>query len=126
MINVSNTFIDETSWEDFFTKNLQSSISFTLGPKTIRKGRLIIFKRSHYFIQISLSSSKKSQETFEIPIPFKTEYYPEENLIYFDYRSDRLIENALDDDIVPIFKRQITKNSPSQYFNKILEIQTII
>jgi len=125
MINVSNIFVDEMSWEDFFTKNLQSSISFTLGPKTVRKGRLIIFKRSHYFIQISLVSSKKSQEVFEIPIPFKTEYYPEENLIYFDYRTNCLIENNLDDDVVPVFKRQIAKNNPSQYFNKILEIQTL-
>ena len=125
MINVSNIFVDEMSWEDFFTKNLQSSISFTLGPKTVRKGRLIIFKRSHYYIQISLMSLKKSHETFEIPIPFKTEYYPEENLIYFDYRPDCLIENNIDDDIVPIFKRQIAKNSPSQYYNKILEIQTL-
>lgn len=125
MINVSNIFVGEMSWENFFTKNLQNSISFTLGSKTIRKGRLIIFKRSHYFIQISLVSSKKAQETFEIPIPFNTEYYPEENLIYFDYRVDGLIENNINDDIGPIFKRQIYKNSPSSYFNKILEIQTL-
>jgi len=116
--------MNEMSWEDFFTKNFQSSISFSLGSKTIRKGRLIIFKRSHYFIQISLASQKKPQETFEIPIPFKTEYYPEENLIYFDYRTDCLIENKMDDDMIHLIKRQISKNTPSQYFNKILEIQT--
>ena len=75
MINVSNIFLDEIPYEDFFTKNLQSQIGFNLGNKTIRKGRLIIFKKSHFFIQISLLSHKGVQETFEVPIPFKTEYY---------------------------------------------------
>lgn len=123
MINVSNIFLEQIPGEEFFFKNLQSQISFTLGSKTIRKGRLIIFKKVHFFIQISLLTTKGTQETFEIPIPFKTEHYPEENLIYFDYRTSSLID---DEDINFTLKQQLTKNSPSQYLNKILEIQTFI
>jgi hypothetical protein len=124
MINVSNTYLDEMPAEDFFTKNLQCSLIFNLGTKTIRKGRLIIFKKSHFFIQISLLTIKGNQETFEVPIPFKVEYHPGENLIYFDYRLKSLTGN--NEDLKDLVLHQIKKNTPSQYFNKILEIQTFI
>jgi hypothetical protein len=122
MINVSNICLDEMPGESFFTKNLQNNISFNLGSKTIRKGRLIIFKRSHFFIQISLMSTKGTQETFEIPMPFKFEYHKEENLMYFDYRVKALTGN--NEEIKDLIFQQTIKNSPSQYYNKILEIQT--
>jgi len=122
MINVSNICLDEMPGEVFFTKNLQNNMTFNLGSKTIRKGRLIIFKRSHFFIQISLLSVKGGQETFEIPMPFKSEYHKEENLMYFDYRVKSLIGN--DDEMKDLIFQQTIKNSPSQYYNKILEIQT--
>lgn len=112
-------------WENFFTQNLQTPISFTLGSKTLRKGRLIIFKRSHFFIQVSLMTTKKAQEIFEIPIPFKTEYYHQENLIYFDYRINSLFGNDMPENTIEALERQMIKNTPSQYLNKILEIQAI-
>jgi hypothetical protein len=116
MINVSNICLDEMPGESFFTKNLQNNMVFNLGQKTIRKGRLIIFKRSHFFIQISLLSVKNEQETFE------SEYHKEENLMYFDYRPKSLIGN--DEDMRDLVLQQTIKTSPSQYYNKILEIQT--
>jgi hypothetical protein len=125
MINVSNIYIEEMPWENFFTQNLQTPISFTLGSKTLRKGRLIIFKRSHFFIQVSLMTTKKAQEIFEIPIPFKTEYYHQENLIYFDYRINSLFGNDMPENTIEALERQMIKNTPSQYLNKILEIQAI-
>jgi hypothetical protein len=124
MINVTNIYLDEMPAEKFFTENLQRCLNFNLGTKTIRKGRLIIFKRSHFFIQISLLTSKGNQETFEIPIPFKIEYHPPENLIYFDYRLNSLTGN--NEELKDLILQQIKKNTPSQYFNKILEIQTYL
>ena len=110
--------------EVFFTKNLQNNMTFNLGSKTIRKGRLIIFKRSHFFIQFFLLSAKGGQETFEIPMPFKSEYHKEENLMYFDYRVKSLTSNEDGDEVKDLIFQQTIKNSPSQYYNKILEIQT--
>ena len=123
MINVSNIYLEQLPGEDFFTKNLQTGLSFNLGNKTIRKGRLIIFKRSHFFIQISLLSHKGAHETFEIPIPFKTEYYPQDNLIYFDYRMKTFSDS--NEDLNELVLHQSIKNSPSHYYNKTLEIQTL-
>lgn len=121
-MSVTNTYIDTIPGEDFLAKALQSQVSFVLGKKTIKQGRLIIFKKVHYYIQITILNSKNTKETFEIPIPYATEYYPLEGLAYFDYRIKALAGNNID-----LNNRLSTyrlKNvTPSQYYNKILEIQ---
>jgi hypothetical protein len=102
---------------------LQYPITFTLGSKTIKQGKLLIFKQTHYYIQITILNLKNQKETFEIPIPFKIEEYVHEGLAYFDYRVKALtgrnetLENQL-------LKTKIKNTTPSQYFNKILEIKT--
>lgn len=121
IISVPNTILDEKLEETYFSQHLQSLLSFTLGKRIIREGRLIIFKRSHYFFQITILNSKNQTECFEIPIPFKSEHHPEENLLYFDYRMKTLAGS--DQDLEKNLLGQIGRTSPSQYFNKILEIQ---
>lgn len=100
--------------EGFFTKNLQQQLSFSINTKTVKKGRLLLFRRNHFFIQITLMSFKNEKESFEIPFPFKVETHEGEGLMYFDYRLGSL--NTISTLIVP-------KKISSSYFNKILEIQ---
>jgi hypothetical protein len=122
-MSVTNTILDFMPGEEYFTKSLQYPIQFTLGKKVVKQGRLIIFKRTHYYIQITLLNSKNVRESFEIPIPFKTEYYPNEGLIFFDYRLISLVGNNSEaEQIVKAFK--VKNTNPSQYYNKILEIKT--
>lgn len=122
MISVASTYLEVIPGEDFFTKYLQAPIKFILGQKVIKQGRLILFKRTHYYIQITIQNIKLSRESFEIPIPFKTEEYVNEGLIYFDYRLRSLVgyENNILEKIENIKFKNI---NPSQYYNKILEIQ---
>jgi hypothetical protein len=109
--------------EEYFTKSLQYPIIFTLGKKVLKQGRLIIFKRTHYYIQVTLLNSKNIRESFEIPIPFKTDYYPNEGLMFFDYRLRSLVgSNPEAEQLVNAFK--VKNINPSQYYNKILEIKT--
>jgi hypothetical protein len=122
MISVPNTILDEKVEEDYFSTHLQSPLCFTLGKKVIREGKLIIFKRSHYFFQITLLNIKNQTECFEIPLPFKVEHHPEENLLYFDYRIKSLSKG--DVELENNLLQSIGKSSPSQFFDKILEIQT--
>ena len=122
-MSVTNTILDFIPGEEFFTKSLQSPVLFTLGNKTIKQGRLIIFKRSHYYIQITLLNSKSIKESFEIPIPFKTDYYPDEGLIFFDYRNVSLAGNNQEASLL-MNSFKLKNTSASQYFNKILEIKT--
>lgn len=115
MSNLS-VHLDQVPGEDFLVECLQKSLSFSINNKAIKRGKLLLFRRFHYFIQIALMSEKGTRENFDIPIPFKIESYIDDGLMYFDYRLKSLeVEN------VPF----ITEKISSIYFDKILEIQII-
>lgn len=105
--------MDEIPGEPFLISCLQKQVLFSIGDKVIKRGRLLLFRRVHYFIQISLLSDKNVRENFEVPIPFRTENYTEEGLLYFDYRLSSLNVKNL-----PKMPEKIS----STYFNKILEL----
>lgn len=116
-----STLLDSIPGEIPLADNLQRMLLFTLGKKTIKHGKLILFKRIHYCIHITIQTSKLTNENFEIPIPFKTEYYPSQGLIYFDYRIKTFSKK--DKEKEEIIKKLNIKNvMPSQYYDKILEI----
>lgn len=125
MISVASTYLENLPGENFLTNALQSSVKFTLGHKIIKQGRLVLFKRTHYYLQVTLLTAKNNKESFEIPIPFKVEEYLNEGLAYFDYRIQGLggICQDLND---RLSKVRIKNINPSQYLNKILEIQADI
>jgi hypothetical protein len=102
--------------EHFLVACLQKPITFSINNRTIKKGKLLLFKRFHYYIQISISSEKGLRENFDIPFPFKIEAYPLDKLMYFDYRIKSLeLENL----------PKIPDKVSSGFFDKILEIQSI-
>jgi protein associated with RNAse G/E len=97
-------------------KCLQKQIVVSMDNRTLRKGKLMLFSRSNYYILISLMSEKGHRENMEVPIPFNIEYHEDEGLMYFDYRV-----SALRTEILPNFEGKTT----SSFFNKILEIQVL-
>ena len=113
--------IDYVPGEEYFTNALQSNVTFQLGKKQVKKGRLILFKRAHYHIVFTMLNGRDNKENFEIPIPFKIEYYPDERVLYFDYRIRSLSGNnkEIEERLSNI---KIRGFSPTQYYNKILEI----
>jgi hypothetical protein len=113
--------INQIPGEERFVKALQSELTFQLGKKQIKKGRLILFRRAHYHIIFTLMNSRNNKENFEIPIPFKIEHHIDENTIYFDYRLSTLAGNipGAEDKLK---KLKIRGTEPSQYYNKIIEI----
>tara|TARA_R110000868_G_scaffold294551_1_gene555069 strand:- start:1964 stop:2323 length:360 start_codon:yes stop_codon:yes gene_type:complete len=112
----SNISLDHIPGEQYLIPWLQSQSTFTVGGKIIKKGRLLLFRRVHYYIQIAILTDKNTRENFEIPIPFKVESHGDEGLLYFDYRISSLnIEN------IPPIPSKIS----SSYFNKILEISVV-
>lgn len=110
-----NTIInmEQIPGEPFLMNCLQENITFTIGDKIIKKGRLLLFKRAHYFIHFSLLTEKNTRENLEIPIPFNIEDHSDEGLIYFDYRLSSLRVKSLP---------PIPEKLSSIYLDKILEI----
>lgn len=102
--------------EQYLISCLQQNLSFTINNRSIKRGRLLLFRRFHYFIQIALLTEKGTRENFEIPIPFNIEFYQDDGLMYFDYRIKSLQTNILP---------KIPEKVNSVYFDKILEIQII-
>ena len=102
--------------EAFLVSCLQKNLTFVVNNKIVKKGRLLLFRRFHYFIQISLLNEKSIRENFDLPIPFKVEDYLDEELLYFDYRLKSLEVESL-----PIIPEKVH----SVYFDKILEIQVV-
>lgn len=93
---------------------LQKPLVFMVKGKVIKRGRLLLFKKSHFFLQFSLETCKKMKENLDVPHPFNIEFYSDEDLLYFDYRlSSLMVEN------LPTISHKV----PSLYFNNILEIQ---
>ena len=116
MTGTSTIHPDQIPGEQFLVQCLQKNVSFSISNRVIKRGRLLLFKRFHYFIQIALLTEKGTRENFDVPIPFKIEDHLEEGLLYFDYRVKSLeVEN------LPL----ITEKISSIYFDKILEIQII-
>jgi hypothetical protein len=122
MISVASTYLEELPGETFLTRHLQSPIKFILGQKVIKQGRLVLFKRAHYYLHITLLTSKSNKESFEIPIPFRVEEYMHEGLAYFDYRLQGMggLNRELNE---RLSKVKIKNTNPSQYYNRILEIK---
>jgi len=114
MVITSTTPLDQVPGEQFLISCLQKPVSFLINNKIIKKGKLLLFRRTHYFIQVILLSEKGIRETFDVPFPFKVENYTEENLMYFDYR---LL--SLETEKIPKIPLKVL----SIYFDKILEIQ---
>ena len=122
-ISVASTYLESLPGEEFLSRSLQMPVRFMLGQKLVKHGKLVLYKRVHYYLQITLQSVKLSKETFEIPIPFRVEEYLSEGLMYFDYRLSSLA--GIDKNLFDRLKETKIKNtSPSQYYDRILEIQT--
>jgi hypothetical protein len=108
--SVANLFSENPILISFLQKN----VTFSIKGKVIKKGKLLLFRKTHYFIQFSLETSKKYRENIELPFPFGLEYYPQDQLLYFDYRI-----KSLTTDEFPV----ITDKANSTFLNNIVEIQ---
>lgn len=114
MIVTSSIHLDQIPGESFLISCLQKNINFSINNRTIKRGKLLLFRRFHYFVQLTMTTEKGLQENVDIPFPFKVEDYQKEGLMYYDYRLGSLEVSKL--------PRMPDKVS-SLYFDKILEIQ---
>jgi hypothetical protein len=119
MVEVND--INQIPGEEFFVRALQNELTFQIGKKQIKKGRLILFRKAHFHIIFTLMNCRNNKENFEIPIPFKIEHHRDENALYFDYRLRSLVGNNTDAKN-KLKKLKIRGIEPSQFYNKIIEV----
>jgi hypothetical protein len=101
--------------KDHLIGYLQQSILIKMNEKVLKRGKLLLFKRNHYFIQLALQTEKHARENIEIPFPFDIDSSTK-NVLKFDYRISALK--------IPGFKGFV-KKAGSAYFNNVVEIHIV-
>lgn len=120
-----STFLDDIPGMSVLEHVLQRNIQVNLNKKIVKSGKLILFKRIHYYIHLTILNCKNSIENYEIPIPFAVEFYPENGLIYFDYRVNTLSKKHTDISKKLRSYREHAVQSTSNFYDRILEITTV-
>jgi hypothetical protein len=110
-IHTRNIVLDQIFGECVWKTNIQKNLHFLVRQKTLFEGKLILYKHYRFCWQLVLQTPQEIKK-IEIPIPFKIEKYPQENLFYFDYRMNNLP-----------FIPPINKRIRSSFYDQILEIQ---
>ena len=110
----------ENSIEKHCKTLLQKNLAFEINNKTIKKGKLILFVQRNFHVTFILENDKNGKEKLEIPVPFFIESYPEDNLLFFDYRIATLCKMFKEaENHIKIFSM---KKSKSKFFDSILTI----
>ncbi len=116
MFVAETIFINQIPGEEQLRSWLQQNLCLSINNKTLKRGRLLLYKRFHYFIQLCMLTERGHKENIDIPIPFEIDLHEDEGLMYFDYRVKSLnLENT----------PRIGEKTTSMFLNKILEIQVI-
>ena len=110
---INQSLSDDIPGESFLYNCLQKNIGLSLNNRVIKRGKLLLYRRFHYFIQLAVFTEKGIRENVDVPIPFNVENHPDDNLCYFDYRL-----RSLNVDSLPKFPDKVS----SIYFDNILEI----
>ena len=114
--------INDTKIEEVLMGLLQKDIKLSINNKQYRKGKLLLFKQNNYHIEFTVRKNDIDIKRFEIPIPFATERWGDDGLLYFDYR---LITLANNDKSIYEMLKTIPMDGNNKFYNKILEIQII-
>ena len=99
---------------------LQHNVTFSIGPKTVRKGRLMLYNIHDYYIRFIIKTNKDLTKTYEIPYPFKI--HRDKDSVHMSYTIDDLCnDNRKKAEFVEEFKTE----NPNKLFNNTLILTNI-
>jgi hypothetical protein len=117
--------INNSNFEDLLKSFLQKKLLFKIDDKTIKTGKVLLFTQKYFYISFLLTTAKKKQEKFEIPIPFNFESSKDNKQILLDYRISTLAQNNNNALLLLEKKFNNNLNIKNKFFNKILSIQIL-
>jgi hypothetical protein len=100
-------------YELYLYSLLQTPVRVVHKNRELKTGRLLLYKRIHFCVQLMIET--KRVETLELPIPFNAEQDSEINTIFFDYR---LANIKLRNNPLPFLNNSVR----SVYYDSIVEI----
>jgi hypothetical protein len=82
--------------EKVFEKYFQKNICLSIKDEIVKKGKFLLIKNciigNNYYFELTIERVKKL-DLVRIPYPFVLEEYPEDNLLFLDYRLSSLFKN---------------------------------
>ncbi len=113
-MSIDGTLLDET------LKNLlQKNLRLSFKNKPFKLGKLLLYHQNNYFLSLLFHNHKKGNVKFEIPIPYCIESWPDEDVIYFDYRLSALSKKK--DNLLKLL-REIKCTKETKFYDSIMEI----
>ena len=113
--------------EHMFEKYFQKTVCLTVKNEILKKGKFLLIRNhvvgNNYFFELIIERSKKI-DTMKIPYPFAVEEYPDENLVFIDYRISTLCNN--DKSLVTGIQnwiKLVDMKTPNKLVDNILEIK---
>jgi len=97
---------------------LLKPVVFILNDKTVRKGKLILFHQSDYYVKFTLQTNKNITKIYEIPYPYKILARNEQ--VTFSYMISDLCRDNYNK------TEYIFDNTPKEGINKVHDKQLTI
>lgn len=84
--------ISNTPIEDTIKFLLQRDLLFVINNRTIKRGKLILFKQNNFCIDLHIiQPTKTTHSIYTIPIPYDTKIF--NSHVLFDYTLNTLVKN---------------------------------
>jgi hypothetical protein len=112
--------------EEILKTHLQKNISITINGTEIKNGKFILFQNNilsnNFYFELTLDRGKKI-DILKIPFPFKIEHYPDEGLLYLDYRFTSLTDDKKQLIKIDNLRQKYMDNKLSKFLNTIVELE---
>jgi hypothetical protein len=112
--------------EEILKTHLQKDISITINGTEIKNGKFILFQNNilanNFYFELTIERVKKI-DVVKIPFPFKVEHYPDEGLLYLDYRFASLTDDKKQLMKIDSLKEKYTEAKLSKFLNTIVEVE---
>jgi hypothetical protein len=112
--------------EEILKTHLQKYISITINGTEIKNGKFILFQNNilanNFYFELTIERIKKI-DVVKIPFPFKVEHYPDEGLLYLDYRFTSLTDDKKQLMKIDSLKEKYTEAKLSKFLNTIVEVE---
>ena len=78
---------------DIMKEFLLKPVMFTSAEKTVRKGRLLLFHQTDYYIRFTIQTNKNITKNYEVPYPYKIKQRNNHEIVFSYLISDLCRKN---------------------------------
>lgn len=107
--------------DDHLKPFLQRNIKFLINSQPYKEGKFILYTYGYFSVHFHIKNYRKHKtEILKLPLPFNYEPYPDENLLYLDYRLHTFAHDA---EIIQLINK-VKNPILSRFYDKIVTIET--